>query len=188
MNFKLQCPLKHSRIIIEDNKSKNIIMANQFSFDIISEVDLQEVDNAINQATKEIQQRYDFKGSKSEITLNKKDNSLNIASDDEFKLKSVIDILQNKLIKRGISIKAMTYGAIEPAAGSSVRQEIKLQKGIEKDNAKLIVKLIKESKLKVQATIQDEQVRVTGKSKDDLQEVMNLLKTNELDFAFQFTN
>ncbi len=163
-------------------------MANQFSFDIVSEVDLQEVDNAINQATKEIQQRYDFKGSKSEITLNKKEGTLNIASDDDYKLKAVIDILQNKMIKRGISIKALTYGAVEPASAGSVRQEIKLQKGIEKDDAKMIVKMIKDSKLKVQATIQDEQVRVTGKSKDDLQEVMNLLRSKELDFAFQFTN
>ncbi len=163
-------------------------MANQFSFDIVSEVDLQEVDNAINQATKEIQQRYDFKGSKSEITLNKKEGALNIASDDDYKLKAVIDILQNKMIKRGISIKALTYGAVEPASAGSVRQEIKLQKGIEKDDAKMIVKMIKDSKLKVQATIQDEQVRVTGKSKDDLQEVMNLLRSKELDFAFQFTN
>lgn len=163
-------------------------MANQFSFDIVSEVDLQEVDNAINQAMKEIQQRYDFKGSKSTIELNKKDGIVNLHSDDEFKLKSVVDILQNKLIKRGISIKALSYGNIEPASGSTVRQEIKLQKGIEKENAKLVVKMIKDSKLKVQAAIQDEQVRVTGKSKDDLQSVMNLLRSAELDFAFQFTN
>ncbi|MBX7042547.1 MAG: YajQ family cyclic di-GMP-binding protein [Ignavibacteria bacterium] len=163
-------------------------MATQFSFDIVSEVDLQEVDNAINQALKEIQQRYDFKGSKSSIELNKKENKISIHSDDEFKLKSVIDILQNKMIKRGISIKAMSFGSVEPASGASVRQEVKLQKGIEKDDAKMIVKIIKDSKLKVQASIQDEQVRVSGKSKDDLQEVMSLLKEKELDFAFQFTN
>lgn len=163
-------------------------MANQNSFDIVSEVDLQEVDNAINQAMKEIQQRYDFKGSKSEIELNKKENSLTVNSDDEFKLRSVIDILQNKLIKRGISVKAMSYGSVEPASGGTVRQVIKLQKGIDKDNARLIVKMIKDSKIKVQAAIQDEQVRVSGKSKDDLQEVMNILKSADLDFAFQFTN
>lgn len=163
-------------------------MANQFSFDIVSEVDYQEVDNAINQALKEIIQRYDFKGSKSEITLNKKEHIIKIASDDEFKLKSVIDILQNKMIKRGISIKAMKYGNIEPAAGSSVRQEIKLQQGIEKEDAKKIVRIIKDSKLKVQSTIQDEQVRVTGKDKDDLQALMKLMKDSELEFAFQFTN
>lgn len=163
-------------------------MATQFSFDIVSEVDYQEVDNAINQALKEILQRYDFKGSKSEITLNKKDHIINIASDNDFKLKAVLDILQNKMIKRGISIKALKYGNIEPAAGSSVRQEIKLQQGIEKEDAKKVVKLIKDSKLKVQASIQDEQVRVTGKAKDDLQDVMKLLKETELEFAFQFTN
>lgn len=163
-------------------------MANQFSFDIVSEVDLQEVDNAINQALKEILQRYDFKGSKSEITFNKKDNVINVASDDEFKLKSVIDILQNKMIKRNISIKALKYGAVEPATHGSVRQEIKLQQGIEKEDAKKIVKIIKDSKIKVQASIQDEQVRVSGKDKDDLQSVMRLVKDSDLDFAMQFTN
>jgi len=163
-------------------------MANQFSFDIVSEVDLQEVDNAINQALKEILQRYDFKGSKSEITFNKKENVINVASDDEFKLKSVIDILQNKMIKRNISIKAMKYGPVEPASHGSVRQEIKLQQGIEKDDAKKIVKIIKDSKIKVQASIQDEQVRVSGKDKDDLQSVMKLVKDSDLDFALQFTN
>ncbi|MDZ4711663.1 MAG: YajQ family cyclic di-GMP-binding protein [bacterium] len=163
-------------------------MANQYSFDIVSEVDQQELDNAINQALKEILQRYDFKGSKSEITLNKKENTINVLSDDEFKLTSVIDILQNKLIKRSISIKALKYGAIEPASGGTVRQEIKLQQGIEKEDAKKVVKMIKDSKIKVQASIQDEQVRVTGKDKDDLQSVMKLLRDTELDFAFQFTN
>lgn len=163
-------------------------MANQFSFDVISEVDLQEVDNAINQASKEILQRYDFKGSKSDISLNKKDNVINVHSDDEFKLKSVIDILQNKLIKRNISIKALQYGTVEQSSGGTVRQEIKLQQGIEKDDAKKIVKMIKDSKLKVQASIQDEQVRVSGKVKDDLQEVMKILRDSDLSFAFQFTN
>lgn len=163
-------------------------MATQFSFDIVSESDLQEVDNAINQASKEILQRYDFKGSKSEITLNKKENVISVHSDDEFKLKSVIDILQNKLIKRNISIKALKYGTVENASGGTVRQEIKLQQGIEKEDAKKIVKMIKDSKLKVQASIQDEQVRVSGKSKDDLQAVMKLLNDSDLPFAFQFTN
>lgn len=163
-------------------------MAAQFSFDIVSEVDLQEVDNAINQASKEIHQRYDFKGSKSEITLNKKENTINLVSDDEYKLKSVIDVLQNKLIKRGISVNAMKYGTVESASGGTVRQELKLQQGIEKDDAKYIVKLIKDSKLKVQASIQENQVRVSGKAKDDLQSVMKLLKDSDLKFAFQFTN
>ncbi len=163
-------------------------MANNFSFDIVSEVDFQEVDNAINQSLKEIIQRYDFKGSKSEINFNKKDNLITIASDNEFKLKSVIDILQNKMIKRGISIKAMKYGNIEPASGGTVRQDINLQNGIEKEDAKKIVKMIKDSKIKVQATIQDEQVRISGKDKDDLQAVMKLIRESELEFAFQFTN
>jgi uncharacterized protein YajQ (UPF0234 family) len=113
---------------------------------------------------------------------------INVLSDSDFKLKSVIDILQNKMIKRGISIKALKYGSVEPASGGAVRQEIKLQQGIEKEDAKNIVKMIKDRKLKVQATIQDEQVRVSGKDKDDLQEVMKLLKESELEFAFQFTN
>ncbi len=163
-------------------------MANQFSFDIVSEVNLQELDNSINQALKEILQRYDFKGTKSDITFNKKENSINIISDNEFKLKAVIDILQNKMIKRGISIKALKYGNVEPASGGTVRQEIKLQQGIEKEDAKKIVKIIKDSKIKVQATIQDEQVRVSGKDKDDLQSVMKLLRDSDFEFAFQFTN
>lgn len=163
-------------------------MAAQFSFDIVSEVDFQEVDNAINQALKEIIQRYDFKGSKSEINFNKKENTINVASDNEYKLKSVIDILQNKMIKRGISIKALKYGTVEQASGGTVRQEIKLQQGIEKEDAKKITKMIKDSKLKVQSTIQDEQVRVSGKVKDDLQSVMQLLRDSDLEFAFQFTN
>lgn len=163
-------------------------MAAQFSFDIVSEVDFQEVDNAINQALKEIIQRYDFKGSKSEINFNKKENTINVASDNEYKLKSVIDILQNKMIKRGISIKALKYGSVEQASGGTVRQEIKLQQGIEKEDAKKITKMIKDSKLKVQSTIQDEQVRVSGKDKDDLQSVMKLIRDSELEFAFQFTN
>ncbi len=163
-------------------------MAAQFSFDIVSEVDPQEVDNAINQALKEIIQRYDFKGSKSEISFNKKEHLINVASDNEYKLKSVIDILQNKMIKRGISIKALKYGNVEPASGGTVRQEIRLQQGIEKEDAKNIVKMIKDKKLKVQAAIQDEQVRVTGKAKDDLQSVMQMLRDSELEFAFQFTN
>lgn len=163
-------------------------MANTFSFDIVSEIDLQEVDNAVNQAQKEVMQRYDLKDSKSEIELNKKDRLIKVSSKDEFSLKSVNDILQNKLIKRGISIKALKYSEVEQGSMGSARQQITLQQGIEKENAKLIVKMIKDSKLKVQATIQDEQVRVSGKSKDDLQSVMNLLKNGELDFAFQFTN
>ncbi len=163
-------------------------MADNSSFDIVSEVNLQEVDNAINQARKEIGQRYDFKGSKSSIELNQKEKILTVVSDDDFKLKSVIDILQNKLIKRGVPIKALDYGTIESGASATVRQIIKLRVGIDKENARLIVKMIKETKLKVQAQIMDDQVRVSGKSKDDLQAVMKLLNGADLAFAIQYTN
>lgn len=163
-------------------------MADTSSFDIVSEVNLQEVDNAINQARKEIGQRYDFKGSKSSIELNQKDKLLTLISDDDFKLKAVIDILQNKLIKRGVPVKALDYGTVEPAANTTVRQVITLRVGIDKENAKLLVKMIKESRLKVQAQIMDDQVRVSGKSKDDLQAVMKLIREAELEFATQFTN
>ncbi len=163
-------------------------MADSFSFDIVSEINMQELDNALNQARKEILQRYDFKDSKSSIDLNQKDKFLTVISDDDFKLKSVIDILQNKLIKRGVPIKALDYGAVEPAANTTVRQIIKLRVGIEKEDAKHVVKLIKDSKLKVQAQIMDDQVRVTSKSKDDLQSVMKLVQGADLKFATQFTN
>lgn len=163
-------------------------MPPTFSFDIVSQVDLQEVDNAVNQALKEIGQRYDFKGSKSSIALDQKEKHLTVISDDDFKLKSVIDVLQNKLIKRGVPLKALDYGTIEPAAGSTVRQVITLRVGIDKDNARLIVKMIKETKLRVQSQIMDDQVRVSGKSKDDLQAVMALIRGADLKFATQFTN
>jgi len=163
-------------------------MAETFSFDIVSEVNLQEVDNAVNQARKEIAQRYDFKGSKSSIDLSPKEKTITVVSDDEFKLKSVIDVLQDKLVKRGVNLKALKYGALEPAAGGTMRQLITLQIGIDKDNGKVIVKMIKETKLKVQAQIMDDQVRVSGKNKDDLQSVIALVRKAELPFAVQFTN
>ena len=163
-------------------------MADTSSFDIVSEVNMQEVDNAINQARKEIGQRYDFKGSKSSIELNQKDKSLTIISDDEFKLKSVVDILQTKLIKRSVPIKALNYGKVEPAANTTVRQVITLRVGIDKENAKLIVKMIKDTKLRIQAQIMDDQVRVSGKNKDDLQVVIKMLRDADLAFAVQFTN
>jgi uncharacterized protein YajQ (UPF0234 family) len=163
-------------------------MADTFSFDIVSEVNLQEVDNAINQARKEIAQRYDFKGSKSSIDLDLKEKKLTILSDDDFKLKSVVDILQNKLIKRGVPIKALDYGTVEPASAGAVRQDIALRVGIEKENAKMIVKMIKDTKLKVQAQIMEDQIRVTGKSKDDLQAIMKKVQAADLAFALQFTN
>ena len=163
-------------------------MAETFSFDIVSEVNLQEVDNAVNQARKEIAQRYDFKGSKSSIDVSPKEKTITVVSDDEFKLKSVIDVLQDKLVKRGVHLKALKYGALEPAAGGTMRQLITLQIGIDKDNGKVIVKMIKETKLKVQAQIMDDQVRVSGKNKDDLQSVIALVRKAELPFAVQFTN
>jgi hypothetical protein len=163
-------------------------MADTSSFDIVSEVNMQEVDNAINQARKEITQRYDFKGSKSSIELSQKEKMLTIISDDEFKLKSVVDILQNKLIKRSVPIKALDYGNVEPAASTTVRQIITLRVGIDKENAKLIVKMIKDTKLRVQAQIMDDQVRVSGKNKDDLQAIIKMLREADLKFAVQFTN
>ena len=158
------------------------------SFDIVSEVNLQEVDNAINQALKEIAQRYDFKGSRSSIELNQKEKTVTLISDDEFKLKSVIDILQNKLIKRGVSLKALKYGPAEPAANSTVRQVVTLRVGIDRDDAKTIVKIIKDTKLRVQAQIMNDQIRVSGKNKDDLQSVISTLRGADLSFAMQFTN
>ena len=163
-------------------------MADTFSFDIVSKVDMQEVDNALNQARKEIVQRYDFKGSKTSIELKQKEFEIVALSDDDFKMKAVIDILQTKFVKRNVPLKALTYSAIEPAAGGTVRQVIKLQNGIDKENAKLITKMIKESKLRVQAQIMDDQVRVSGKSKDDLQAVMTMIRQADLKFAVQFMN
>ncbi|MDO8447104.1 MAG: YajQ family cyclic di-GMP-binding protein [Deltaproteobacteria bacterium] len=160
------------------------------SFDIVSEIDMQEVDNAVNQARKEIEQRYDFKGSKSEINLEKEKEKegITVLADDDYKLKAIIDILQSKFIKRGISIKSLDYGKAEAASGSMVRQVIKLKNGIPTEKAKEIIKIIKETKLKVQSQIQEEQVRVTGKNIDDLQEIMALLKGKELDIPLQFEN
>ena len=163
-------------------------MADTFSFDIVAKVDLQEVDNAINQSRKEIIQRYDFKGSKSSLELKQKEHELVLISDDDFKMKAVVDILQSKLIKRGVPLKALTYSAIEPAAGNTVRQNIKLQNGIDKDNARIIVKMIKDSKLRVQAQIMEDQVRVTGKNKDDLQTIIALMRQTDFKFAMQFVN
>jgi uncharacterized protein YajQ (UPF0234 family) len=163
-------------------------MAQQNSFDIVSEVDLQEVDNAINQATKEIGQRFDFKGTKTEINFGRKEKEIVVLSDDEFKLKAVIDILQNKFIKRGIHLKAMKFGAVEEAGGGMARQKITLNIGIDKEHAKSIVKLIKDTKLKVQAQIMEDQVRVTGKDRDDLQSVIAVVKAADLPIPVQFVN
>ena len=163
-------------------------MPETSSFDIVSQVDLQEVDNAINQARKEIAQRYDFKGSKTSIDLVQKEHEVVILSDDDFRMKATVDLLQTKFVKRGVPLKAFTYGKIEPAAGSLVRQTIKLQNGIDKENAKLIVKMIKDTKLRVQAQIMEDQVRVTGKNKDDLQAVIAMLRKANLNFSMQYIN
>jgi cyclic-di-GMP-binding protein len=163
-------------------------LADNYSFDIVSEIDWQEIDNAINQARKEIQQRYDFKGSKSTIDYSQKDKTMTIMGDDDYKTKAVIDILQNKFVKRSIPLKAMKFKPEEQAGGGMIRQVIEVQQGISKDNAKMIVKMIKDAKLKVQAAIQDEQVRVSGRDKDALQDAIALVKKADLDFAVQFTN
>lgn len=163
-------------------------MADSFSFDIVSKVDMQEVDNALNQARKEIAQRYDFKGSKTSIDLKQKEFEIVVLADDEFKMKSVIDILQTKFVKRGVPLKALTYGGTEPASGGAVRQVIKLQNGIDKENARLITKIVKDSKLRVQTQIMDDQVRISGRSKDDLQSVINIIRQADLKFAVQFVN
>jgi len=163
-------------------------MAGTSSFDIVSEVDLQEVQNAVVQAQKEIAQRYDFKGTHCAIDFSSREKTLTLSADDEYRLKSLIDVLLERLIRRKVPVKALDYGSVVPAAGGTVRQLISLRVGIEKENAKRIVKMIKDSRRKVQAQIMDDQVRVTGKSKDDLQAVIVLLREADLDFAIQFTN
>ena len=163
-------------------------MAQQNSFDIVSQVDLQEVDNALNQARKEIIQRYDFKDSKTLIDFNTNEKQITLHTIDEFHLKSAVDILQSKLIKRGVSIKALRYGSLESAVGSTVRQQVTIVVGIGKDDARVVVKMIKDSKVRVQASIMEDQVRVSGKDKDDLQKVMQMLRDADLKFPVQFVN
>lgn len=161
-------------------------MAKDASFDIVSEFDLQELDNAINQTKKEIQTRYDFKGSKAEVTYTKE--SITLLAENDSKIHAIVDILQSKAIKRNLSIKIFDCGKIEPAAGSMVRQVITLRQGIQQDLAKKIVKDIKGSGLKVQSQIQGEVVRVTAKSIDDLQKVITMLKEKDLEIPLQFIN
>jgi uncharacterized protein YajQ (UPF0234 family) len=163
-------------------------VAQEFSFDVVSEVDLQNADNAVNTANRELQTRFDFKGSVSRIDLDKKDNKITILSDNEGKLKSVIDILQNRLIKQGISLKALDFQKIEPAEGGTVRQVAKVAQGIPSDKAKDMVRALKDAKLKVNPSIQGEQLRVTGKSKDDLQAAMALLRGGDFGPPVQFKN
>ena len=159
------------------------------SFDITSTVDMQEVDNAVNQAKKEIAQRYDFKGSKASIDLNRVDNTLALVADDKFKMDAVWEILQTRLVRRGVPVKNLKQGEIEVAAGGLVRQTVTLQQGIPSDAARDIVKFLKDQKLKrVQAAIQADQVRVSSPSKDDLQVAIGLLKEHDFDIALQFGN
>lgn len=162
-------------------------MAQDNSFDIVSKVDLQEVSNAIQNALKEVHTRFDLKDSKSEIALEGKD-AIIMSSADEYKLKAVNDILQSKLVKRGVPLKALTYGAIESAAGSRARQKITMQQGISTEKAKDIVRVIKDSKKKVQASIQGDSVRVSSKDRDTLQEIIALLKGQDFGIDMQFTN
>jgi uncharacterized protein YajQ (UPF0234 family) len=163
-------------------------MADEHSFDVVSKVDLQEVSNAVQQALKEMSQRFDFRGSKSNIELDKAKNEILLISDDEYKLKSVTDMLQSKLIKRKVPLKALSYGKVEAAASNTVRQTVTLQQGIPTEKAKEIVKIIKDTKLKVQPEIQKDQLRVRAKKIDDLQAVMKILKEKDLEVHIDFVN
>jgi cyclic-di-GMP-binding protein len=160
--------------------------AAENSFDIACKLDMQEVSNAINQAKREIETRYDLKGSKNEIAQEKMD--ITLSAPDDMKLRAVVDILQSKLHRRGIDLKALTFHDPEPAAGSTLRQRITLQDGVPQEKAKEIVRLIKDSKIRVQASIQEKQVRVSGKNRDDLQAIIAMLKAKDLGIALQFTN
>jgi hypothetical protein len=161
-------------------------MAKENSFDIVSKIDYAEITNALNQTTKEVSQRFDFKGSKADVAL--EDKNLVLSAEDETKLRNMNDILQGKLVKRNIPLKALTYEKIEPAAGGSVRQKVTIQQGIPIEKAKEIVKFIKDSKIKVQAAIQGDVVRVSGKDRDVLQETIAKLKSNDFGIDMQFDN
>jgi cyclic-di-GMP-binding protein len=161
-------------------------MPAENSFDVVCKIDMQEVTNALDQARREIDTRYDLKGSKHEVVLEKTD--IKVTAADDMKLKAVVDILQSKLHKRGVPLKALTYGKVETGSGGVLRQTIGLQQGIPIDKAREIVRLIKDTKIKVQAAIQEDQVRVSGKSLDDLQRVMGLLRERDFGIALQFTN
>jgi uncharacterized protein YajQ (UPF0234 family) len=163
-------------------------MAQEHSFDIVSKIDLQEVSNAVQQAMKEIGQRFDFRGSKSSIELDKVKNEIDIVSDDEYKLKSVIDIFQNKLVRRKVPLKSLIYGKIEPSLSGTVKQAINLQQGIPTEKAREIVKTIKNTKLKTQSEIQKDQVRVRAKKIDDLQSTISLLKEKDFGIHMEFIN
>ena len=163
-------------------------MAQQNTFDVVSKVDMAEVKNAVNQALKEITQRYDFKGTNSDIALNEKEHTIQLATASEFTLKSLNDVLQQKLVRRGVSLKALSYGKIEPAAKDSVRQTVTLQQGIPIEKAREIVKFIKDTKVRVQASINGDFVRVAGKDRDALQDVIARLKAEDFGIDMQYTN
>jgi uncharacterized protein YajQ (UPF0234 family) len=163
-------------------------MASENSFDVVSKIQMPEVVNAISQAMKEVVARYDLKDSRSNIELQEKDLKIILTSADEYKLKAVNDILQSKLLKRGVPIKNLDYGVVQPAAGSTVRQEVKLKQGLATEKAKEVVKVIKDSKLKVTAAIMGDYVRVSGKDRDTLQQVIALLKGKDFGVDLQFTN
>ena len=163
-------------------------MASDSSFDIVSQVNLQEIDNALNQATKEIKTRFDFKGSRSEFSFNREEKKITLLADDELKLKNLILILEEKLVKRGIAIKALKYGEPQKALDGLIRQAAEIIQGIPQEKAKDIVKRIKELKLKVQSSIQGDEIRVSSRSKDDLQTVIQFVKGLSLDIPVQFTN
>ena len=162
------------------------VMSSESSFDIVSKMDMQELTNAIHQTEKEIDNRFDFKNSKSSLKLEK--DALIIASEDEYKLNAVIDILQSKMVKRGITLKNLDFGKVEPASLGSVRQRLGLKQGIDQENAKKINILIRDSKLKVKSQIQGDQIRVTGKSRDDLQQIIQILRKADLPLDLQFNN
>ena len=161
-------------------------MPQDFSFDVVSKTDMQEVANAVQQAQKELAQRFDFKGSKSSIEL--ADEEITLVSDNEGKLIQVKDVLETKLVKRHVALKALEYGKLEQASMGTVRQKAKIVQGIESEKAKAIVKTIKDAKVKVQASIQGDQVRITGRNKDDLQKAIALIKENDYGIPLQFTN
>jgi uncharacterized protein YajQ (UPF0234 family) len=159
-----------------------------FSFDVVSKVEMPEVVNAVNQATKEMETRFDFRGSKSSIALDEKKAEITLVGDDELKLRNVVDILESKLVKRGVSIKALDYGKPEGSAAGTLKQVVKLKQGVPQDKAKQITSLIRDAKLKVKAEIRGDEIRVAGAKKDDLQAVMNLLRGQDLDIDLQFSN
>jgi hypothetical protein len=161
-------------------------MAKDSSFDVASKIDLQEADNAIHQTQKEIAQRFDFKGSKASVV--REGHAIVLHAEDEFKLRSVVEVLEGKLVKRKVPLKGLAYGKVEPAAGDTVRQRVDIQQGIPMEKAREVVKVIKSLGLKVQAQIMEDQVRVSGRSKDDLQAVMRALREKDLGIDMQFTN